>query len=250
MEVAAKDREARQYGQASLFEGGPGLSSSPMTLERLSEWPPAELLASEKENLGFFFSGHPLDPYRALITRQTNLDLSKKDGLAHDRACTIIGIFRDVREIRTKTGRAMAFAQIEDFRGSIECIVFSDAYERRRALVGNDKIVAVMGTIDSRRGEAKVKVDDVVEPKDLPQKAAQAIHIRLAEDVGTEESLHSMREYLLEHRGRCALFFHVGGGNGSEECIVQASSQVLVSDTDEVIARIRGYAQVRDAWKE
>ena len=84
-------------------------------------------------NLGFFFSGHPLDPWRDLIDRTVNVDLSRKDTLTNDRACTLIGILSDVREIRTRNGRTMAFAQLEDHRGSIELILFSDVYESRRA---------------------------------------------------------------------------------------------------------------------
>ena len=106
----------------------------------------------------------------------------------------------------------MAFAQLEDFSGSIELILFSDVYESRRALIANDAIVGVQGKIDTTRGDAKVKVDDIMEPGALPQRPAQAVHVRLRDEVGTEESLHEMREYLLDRRGSCSLFFHVGSG--------------------------------------
>jgi hypothetical protein len=68
--------------------------------------------------------------------------------------------------------------------------------------------------------------------------------------VGTEESLHTMREYLLEKRGACTLFFHVASGNGGGEVVVQASSQIRVAGTEEVVAGLREYPQVADVWTE
>ena len=171
----------------------------------------------------------------------------------------------DVREIRTRNGRTMAFAQLADFKGSIELILFSDIYESRRALIANDAIVGVKGKIDTTRGDAKVKVDEVTEPGALPQKPAQAVHVRLKDEVGTEESLHTMREYLLDCRGSCSLFFHVGGGNGGRaretaprpparrpngETVVQASSQIRVAGTEQVLEGLREYPQVADVWTE
>jgi len=250
MEAAGKNREARRYGQASLFEGSASPAAAPTALERQPEWPPSERLQYEKQNLGFFFSGHPLDPYRQIIERTVNIDLSKKEGLSNERSCAILGILRDVREIRTRNGRAMAFAQMEDLRGSIELIIFSDIYDARRALISNDKVVGVLGKIDTTRGDPKVKVDDIVEPGALPQRAAQAVHVRLKDEVGSEESLHGMREYLLDRHGSCSLFFHLSGNNGSPEVVVQASSQIQVADSQEVLDHIREFPQVADVWKE
>jgi DNA polymerase-3 subunit alpha len=188
------------------------------------------------------------------------VDLSKKESLANERACALIGVLSDVREIRTRNGRTMAFAQLVDFRGAIELILFSDIYESRRALIANDGIVGVLGKIDTTRGDAKVKVDDITNPGSLPQKPAQAVHVRLKDEVGTEESLHAMREYLLDRRGTCSLFLHVANGNGgksaadksisSRETVVQASSQIRVAGTEDVLAGLREYPQVADVWTE
>ncbi|MGA2766448.1 MAG: DNA polymerase III subunit alpha [Spirochaetia bacterium] len=250
MEASSKNREARRYGQASLFEGGAAETATAMALEKQPEWPSAERLKLEKENLGFFFSGHPLDQYRAVIDRTVNIDLSKKETLSNDRSCALLGVIRDVREIRTRNGRSMAFAQVEDYRGSIELIIFSDVYDARRSLIANDKVVGVLGKIDTTRGDPKVKVDDIVEPGALPLRAAQAVHVRLRDEVGTEESLHRMREYLLDRRGSCAVYFHLSGNSGTPEVVVHASSQIQVADTQDVLDHIREFPQVADVWKE
>jgi DNA polymerase-3 subunit alpha len=250
MELSAKTREAKRYGQVSLFDGAAEAPTAAVELERQPEFPAAQLLESEKDNLGFFFSGHPLDAWRELIEHTVNVDLSKKEALSNERACTLVGMLKQVREIRTRNGRGMAFAQLEDYKGSIELIIFSDVFESRRALIANDGIVGVLGKIDTTRGDAKVKVDDIMAPGALPQRPAQAVHVRLRDEVGSEESLHEMREYLLDRRGSCSLYFHVGGGSGDGETVVQASSQIRVADSEELIAGLRQYAQVADVWTE
>ena len=248
MEMCAKAREARRYGQTSLFEGAADAPAATVELERQPEYPASELLDAERQNLGFFFSGHPLDAYRSVIDRAVNVDLSRKATLTNGRACALVGTLSELREIRARNGRAMAFAQLTDLNGSIELILFSDIYEARRALTVNGAIVGVRGTIDATRGDAKVKVDDIGEPAALPQRPLQAVHVRLRDEVGTEESLHEMREYLLDRRGTCALFFHVGANGG--EVVVQASSQIRVAGTEEVLSGIRGWTQVVDVWTE
>ncbi len=249
IEMSSRTREAKRYGQVSLFEGVADAPAAALELERLPELPPAQLLESERQNLGFFFSGHPLDSWRHLIDHAVNVDLSRKESLSNERSCTLVGILSDVREIRTRGGRTMAFAQLADFNGSIELILFSDIYDSKRSLIANDAIVGVQGKIDTTRGDPKVKVDDIMEPGHLPQRPAQAVHVRLSE-VGTEESLHAMREYLLDRRGSCSLYLHVESGNGGGETVVQASAQIRVAGSEEVLAGLRDYPQVADVWTE
>jgi len=246
LEAAARSREAKAYGQASLFDASPETRPR-LELERRPEWPAAEKLGYEKENLGFFVSGHPLDTWRDLIRRHVNLDLSRKEELANDRAGTLVGILHEVREIRTKSGRPMAFARLEDLAGSIELVVFSDVYERCRPLCAAGLTVAVTGKVDLTRGDAKVKVDDMLEPKDLARRAVREVHVRLRDDIGGEEGLHRLREYLLDHRGACGVYFHLGADGG--EIVVRASAQIQVSDADDVLAGIREHPQVAETWR-
>ena len=250
MDAAARSREAKRYGQVSLFEGVTDVPAVTVELERVPELPSSELLEAERQNLGFFFSGHPLDKWKEVIEHTVNADLSQKETFANERAVTLVGILSEVREIRTRNGRLMAFGQLADYKGAIECIFFSDIYEQKRPLIASDAIVGVQGKIDTTRGDAKLKVDDIMEPGNLPQRPAQAVHVRLRDEVGSEESLHQMREYLLDQRGGCSLFFHLGNGNGGGETVVQASSQIRVAGSDEVLAGLKEYPQVADVWTE
>ncbi len=93
-----------------------------------------------------------------------------------------------------------------------------------------------------------VKADEVLEPGALAPRSARAIHIKLKNEEASEAALLEMRDFFLEHKGRCGLFIHLGNGGG--ETVVQASAHIQVSDDEGVLARIKEYPPVADAWKE
>ncbi len=77
----------------------------------------------------------------------------------------MIGLLKEVKEIVTKNGRRMAFAVLEDLRGSIELVVFADVFEKSRALLTVDRVVAAVGRVDRSRGDPKLKVERLLRPE-------------------------------------------------------------------------------------
>ena len=112
-------------------------------------------------------------------------------------------------------------------------------------------IVGVLGKIDTTRGDAKVKVDDIMAPGALPQRPAQAVHVRLRDEVGSRGEPPRDAGVPSGPQGELfALFPRRGRGSGDGETVVQASSQIRVADSEELIAGLRQYAQVADVWTE
>ncbi len=254
LEHAAQTRELRRYGQVSLFDGLDGAEVPRMELEGVQEWPTLELLTHEKQNLGFYFSGHPLDKYRSLMREQVTLDLSRLQEAGAERRCTLIGILKEVKLINTKAGRRMAFAQLEDQRGAIELVIFSDVYENARELLVNDRVVAACGKVDRSRGEAKLKVEKILAPEALPSRPARAVHVRFSEKEVDEGEFLRLRDFMIERAGDCAVYFHfngrgVGRGGGAD-VVIKASPQITLSAAEEVLEAVRSYPQVEEVWKE
>ena len=241
-------KEAERYGQASLFDSFQSEDYSEIILERKEEWQRQELLRHEKQYLGFFFSAHPLDNYRDMIKDYATLNthqLSQTSSHpAPDRKHTIIGLLTDVKEIVTKTKRKMAFAKIEDFEGSLEIVIFSDVFDRDGEKLVNDAVVAVTGRIDYNRGMTKFIADEIVSPETLPHKRTCSIHIGISGEFQDDKHLMFLRDYLIEKRGECPLFLHIDG------VVIKASSQLTVSDTEEVLEGLRAYPLVTEVWKE
>jgi len=247
--ILSEAKENRKYGQASLFEDQKEVEPRVPGLEKVEEWSFTDRLRREKENLGFYFSGHPLDGCRKLIRQHVNLDLAKLEEYSQDRSCTLIGVLKELKVINTRAGKRMAFAVLEDFAGSIELVIFSDLYEQAKELLVQDRVLAVMGKIDRSRGEAKLKAERILEPGELAARTPGEIHVRFAGDPGGEENLLRLRNLMVEKPGTCAVYLHLKGG-GQQDVVVKASPQLTLSDEEEVLAKIKSCPQVEDVWKE
>jgi DNA polymerase-3 subunit alpha len=250
MGVAALRQEQNEGGQPLLFDDLAADSFETLRLEKAPEWPKMKRLFDEHEALGFFFSGHPLDDYGKVIRAHTTLMLDKKESLVSDRGYTVIGLIKNIKEIITKTGKRMAFAEIEDFRGAIELVIFSDVFEKTKDLLKENEVRAVRGKIDTSRGEPKLKADEILLPESLARKKPTALHIKLSRGFIDEESSFMLRDFLSEKKGGCQVFFHLENGEEGGEKIIRASSQLTVSSESEVLIRLKQFPQVVDAWSE
>ncbi|MBN1646386.1 MAG: DNA polymerase III subunit alpha [Spirochaetales bacterium] len=248
LEFMNRKKEQSRYGQSSLFadEDIPELAN--VQLEEMPEWDKLEILRLEKENLGFYFSGHPLDSYRALWEKAANLDLSRVERASGEKAYTVLGLLKSIKQIITKKGKQMAFGTIEDFNGSIELTFFSDIWEQCRDKVSTDMVLAVKGKIDTSRGEPQMIVEELPDPETLKENAVSEIHIRLDGTLDREEELSELRAILLDNQGSCPVYLHLENIEG--ETVVRASAQLTVSPSKTLFRKIDEFPKVLEIWKE
>ena len=199
LDQVTADKESRRYGQQSLFGEDNG-ELPRYELEVHQPWHPREVLRMEKEALGMFFSGHPLDEYREVCARKAVVSLADlgswaREGAKGERKVTVVGVIGEVREIQTRGGRQMAFAALEDMSGSAELVVFADPFSASRELLDSGTVVAATGTVDRSRGDPKVLVDALSDPHQLPDHVARTLHLRLDSTVSDDR--------LLDLRDRC-----------------------------------------------
>ncbi|HUZ18849.1 MAG TPA: DNA polymerase III subunit alpha, partial [Spirochaetia bacterium] len=247
LELVAKQKEAMLFGQTSLFGEEPE-EKAEIPLEIVDEYPDLELLRLEKEHLGFFVSGHPLDKYRSYRGRRATLELARAGKAIAEKSYVALGMITAVRSILTKKGRPMAFGTLEDHSGTIEIVVFSDAWESYGHLIVEDAILGVEGKVDLSRGEPKLMVEKVMAPEALPEVGLSELHIRL--DADDEDELYSLRSYLCDHAGNCSVFLHLPRGDSRREVVVRASSQIQVAPAKELIDGLRGLPKVEEVWQE
>ncbi len=157
-----KDSDEKHRDQDSLFGMMTDTSSVP-TLTLL-DVPKAEMkdkLAWEKELLGLYISGHPLEKYRAIIAKK---DLNIKKVLATKKdgeSVVLCVIINEVRAIQTKKNETMAFITIADFSGTVDAVVFPRTYTEFKNLIAIDKCIAVKATVNTRNGERSFLIDNM-----------------------------------------------------------------------------------------
>lgn len=120
------------------------------------EFPQAELLRMEREYMGVYLSGHPLGPWRPAFQKAGAVPIADLEEAADGREVIVGGLITRTRTLTTRAGRQMAALQIEDLTGSIEIIIFPDAYQRLERLPATDEVVFVKGRLDRRDDEIKI----------------------------------------------------------------------------------------------
>ncbi|NDE68398.1 DNA polymerase III subunit alpha, partial [bacterium] len=156
-----KEREKQPDSQDSLFGLMTDTSSIP-TL-KLADVPlanPGEMLIWEKELLGLYISGHPLDKYRDIMAKR-DLDIKRAKELKDGTEVMIAAIIEEVKPIATKKGDMMAFLKIADFSGSLEAVVFPRTFTEFKAAFVPDRCLAIKGKISERNGEKSMIIEKV-----------------------------------------------------------------------------------------
>ena len=164
METGARAWRDRASGQSGLFttliEEQPPADHP---LPKVPDWTDQEKLTGEKEMLGFYITGHPLDQYLEKVKELATHNSETVEGLAKNTEVALCGILTGLQRRRSKEGKLWASMQIEDLEGSVEAMVFSTQYERLMPLLVEDKAVLVRGLVlPEDNAPPKISVQDIV----------------------------------------------------------------------------------------
>ncbi|MEQ1875320.1 MAG: DNA polymerase III subunit alpha [Bdellovibrionia bacterium] len=170
LDQAEHERRDKEVGQVSLFEMAGESEKRKIELPKAPEWGKGQRLAFEKEVLGFYLSDHPLKGLSHLMGPFTSGSLESLKGLQNKQRVVVMGIIGSYRELITKKGTRMAFASLEDLTGSVELVVFPDAYAKYSQLVQSDGPVVIEGTVEVEDEQAKIMADRICSFEDTLKK--------------------------------------------------------------------------------
>ncbi|MBF0123132.1 MAG: DNA polymerase III subunit alpha, partial [Candidatus Omnitrophica bacterium] len=160
-----KLQREEEVGQVSFFTMGEengGFSKRVEAFPDMKEWPQSQLLAFEKELLGFYLSGHPLDRYQVEIGTFTNATSKKLSRMSEGASVVMIALISRIKLTSTKkTGERMAILGLEDMDSTIEAIVFPKAYQLVSQYIKDSAVVVVKGTLSLKEETPKIFVDDL-----------------------------------------------------------------------------------------
>jgi DNA polymerase III subunit alpha len=164
MEAGARAWRDRASGQSGLFaaliEEQPAAEHP---LPKVPDWTGQEKLAGEKETLGFYITGHPLDQYMDKVKELATHSSGNLEGLAKNTEVALCGILTGIQRRRSKEGKLWASMLIEDLEGAAEAMVFSTQYERLMPSLAEDQAVLVRGLVlPEENAPPKISVQDIV----------------------------------------------------------------------------------------
>lgn len=251
MESGAQTQRDRRNGQTSLFglmepaagSGGGDTVGLPETYDEVEEWTPKQLLAFEKESLGFYISGHPLDRYKGDLSRYADAGTTDfSEGRRGGGPASIGGIVSGYRERPTRKGDGkLAFFQLEDAAGQLEVVVFPKTFEKVRPVLVLDEPILCSGkVVDEGEGGQhawKMLLEDAVPLSDLRKSKTSRVDIHIDVDAVTPEQIEALKGILAGSRGSCQAVLRLQIPRRSETQLWLGESW-NVAPSDEFLARI------------
>lgn len=199
---AAADRRSGQKNLFQSFDDPSSEETTDLSLPDIPELPERELLALEKEVLGFYLSSHPLSEYQNLLETYCSHTTNTIGGLKDRASVALGGILSSIKLAHTRKGDKYANFDLEDVDGMIRCILWPGEYERFAELVKADAILFVRGTIDRRGGdEANLIVNELVQLSELPARYTRGAAFRIVESKTPPDTLKKLREILRTYPG-------------------------------------------------
>ncbi len=243
------EQEKSKLGMISLF-GEDDVAMQPLAMEEVPDWDIKEKLAFEKERLGFYVSGHPLDKYKRIYNKHVTLPMNDLKNATIGRKYIIIGLVKNIRNIITKNNNYMGVVTIETFDGDLPIVFFSNAWKEYQGMIVEDKALAFTGQIDLRNPDSpQLRGESVQEIEELSKnhQNASQVHIKLDESF-SEQQLEKLREYMLDHEGGCSVFLHIN--EAGKETVVQVNHQIKVKSDFDVPQDSELRQFITDFWKE
>jgi len=235
--MAAALEEALEYGQRiqkekndpqiSLFSMGDGPAINAPTMPAIDEWDETERLALEKEMLGFYITGHPLDGYEALLEKYTDADTVSLKERADGEAVRIGGIIRAIKTIKTKKGELMAFVTIEDMLGALELVVFPSVYAKVDQLLADDHPILVEGALQKDENSITLLCETMIPIDKAEETWTASIRFNLDLNRLTKEDLPQLKALLKKHAGPCRAYLHLRNPEKTETVIALPESSKL-----------------------
>jgi DNA polymerase-3 subunit alpha len=238
MELGARRQREAASGQHGLFgSGSESAAPPPLVLPDVAEWTESQRLAGEKEVLGFFVTGHPMDKYLPRLAAITRHDSASIEEMEHDSSVTLAGILTNLRIRPSKKGDLWASGMLEDKRGSVELLVFPQALQQLQGALKPDTALLVKGRVrHEENARTKVVVSEVKPLEAAVNGAELLIRVNLAE---APVSLATDLEKLLAARpGESPVVFELTRP-GEFSARLRSRLPRAVKADDELLARLR-----------
>ena len=244
MKASQAAQEERARGQMNIFGDIEEKPPITVTFADTSEWKPLERLMKEKEQLGFYVSGHPLEEYGDIINNFT--DSTTESLVEHQLGSEIYvaGMITEVKLITTKKGDSMAALGFEDLEGAVEVVVFPDAYKSAAVHLEEGNVVWIRGTVgqNRRNGDAQeerqILAEQLSDIKSVIAEQTSAVEVTIPEeDIDNVQKLETLQQIARDNKGEHDLILHLMSPKFGE-VIAQCGSAYGIAYEPPVIEKV------------
>ncbi|MDH5681393.1 MAG: DNA polymerase III subunit alpha, partial [Spirochaetota bacterium] len=277
LDYGQSTRAEKASGQISLFGEEEVIPVRPdSAVLNLNEWDKRVQLAHEKEVLGLYISGHPLEKHRERISQLKLNFISTLKDMPEGSQVFICGLVQDAQYKVSKKGNEWGLVNLEGLKGSVEVMFFRDIYSKARPLLEVDSILYIKGKLASVEPKPKVIAEEVkpldkINEKELSAsqvKAAksqtpktkapphkyliQKLNVQIKEDYVNRDKITEIEElkvFFQSHRGQSPIFIHFPPDESSLNSVtIRVGDEFNVNATDDFIHEVRGFPCVEKVW--
>ncbi|MEZ0227195.1 MAG: OB-fold nucleic acid binding domain-containing protein, partial [Planctomycetota bacterium] len=202
-----KDRQSKQVPLFGVSDSESATKLDEKLLKDIPEWKDADLLAKEKEALGFYLTSHPLEEHRPTIERFATAKTVDLVETPEGSDVTVGGVIVGLRTMLDKRGNTMAFVTLEDFTGTVDGVIFGSVWPEVRDLVKTDAGVFIQGKLDKRREAPSIKVDAIIPLAQAEGRLRVSVAIDLVVEETTEAMITGMSELFSKFRGEDTVYY-------------------------------------------
>ncbi len=239
IESGSQAQQEAAVGQFSFFsmgEAGGGFKKEEDNIPVVKEWPKNEILAYEKEFLGFYLSGHPLAHYKTEIKEFVDYTTKDLKGVVDGKEVKLIGIISNVKLTTTrKSNERMAIVKVQDMEGEIEAVIFPSTYPNVAEILKEGQVIVLIGRVGFREDSPNIVASDIKKIEEI-YKAIKAINLNVS--TINQPSLATLREKLALFPGKTPVYLHL---NTQEFKSVQilVGEDLFVSPSEALINEIK-----------
>jgi DNA polymerase-3 subunit alpha len=251
----ARHQRDREEGQAQLFGGfgdEPHASGAGFAPPPAPPWTEIEQLSFEKETIGLYWSGHPIDRYAAALREfgaRSTVELADAPvAAAKDDAwgpggrkpiepdTSLGGIVAACRQLKTRKGDRMAVFTLEDAQGGVEVIAFPEAYQRAASLIETGTMVLVRGKLERDDESVRILASEIVPIETVHERLAREVKIRIRRPEGAVAQ--ALLEIVSRHRGDRRLSFEIETDAPRLRVSLDVTAQIRVRPSPTLIAEV------------
>ncbi len=208
-----RDAESGQHGLFGVFQEEDSPQNGNDRLPETADWDEHTRLAAEKEILGFFITGHPLEKYKDKLTDLSALATDEiaamKSSTGKDEICTA-GVITNLRVLKSKKGEFYAQGTLEDMAGAVDMLVFPEAYKRLQEKLKLEVPVLMRGGVRVEEGaNAKLTVSEITPLDEAKVPLPRAIRVRVPLETATGSTVDALYGLFSERKGEAKVLFDV-----------------------------------------
>ncbi|MDH3688312.1 MAG: exodeoxyribonuclease VII large subunit, partial [Gammaproteobacteria bacterium] len=248
LETAGQQGLNRDVGQTDLFGVDVARAEQQTHSTARAEWSEEERLRGEKETLGLYLTGHPLDRYQETLAKFVKGNLAELD-TSEDRLVVVAGLIAGLRTRNTRRGERMAFVTLDDQTARVDVAVFSDLYAHNRDVLRVDNLVVMRGrvSVDDYTGGYQMRAEEVYDIENAQAAFAKRLIIDIEPEVINEAFTQRLETALRPYTdGSCPVYIHYCA-NGAEAGLAMGSQWNIQACRDAVakLNEVVGEGRVR-----